>query len=49
MKQEDDTSFPVKIQGAGVEPFEMQVENQTAVFSLFLLILLVKRLDNCCN
>uniref|UniRef100_A0A6Q2XTC5 Clu domain-containing protein n=1 Tax=Esox lucius TaxID=8010 RepID=A0A6Q2XTC5_ESOLU len=25
MKQEDDTSFPVKIQGAGVEPFELQV------------------------
>ncbi|KAL0979313.1 hypothetical protein UPYG_G00183520 [Umbra pygmaea] len=25
MKQEDDTSFSVKIQGAGVEPFELQV------------------------
>lgn len=38
MKQDDDTSFTVKIQGAGIEPFEMQVENQSVIFSLFLLI-----------
>lgn len=25
MKADEDTSFPVKIQGAGVEPFELQV------------------------
>ncbi|KAM4616138.1 clustered mitochondria protein homolog [Polymixia lowei] len=38
MKQEDDTSFPVKIQGAGVEPFELQVHSfwlvQDAVMAL---------------
>lgn len=28
IKQEDDTSFAVKIQGAGVEPFELQVKEQ---------------------
>ncbi|XP_059193770.1 clustered mitochondria protein homolog [Centropristis striata] len=26
IKQHDDTSFPVKIQGAGVEPFELQIQ-----------------------
>lgn len=38
MKQGEDTSFPVKIQGAGVEPFEMQVHGfwlvQDAVMTL---------------
>ncbi|KAF7660148.1 hypothetical protein LDENG_00286680 [Lucifuga dentata] len=38
VKQEDDTSFPVKIQGAGVEPFELQVHGfwlvQDAVMAL---------------
>ncbi|XP_070821605.1 clustered mitochondria protein homolog [Chaetodon trifascialis] len=38
MKQEEDTSFPVKIQGAGVEPFELQVHGfwlvQDAVMAL---------------
>lgn len=42
MKQDEDTSFPVKIQGAGVEPFELQVQNQIAVSSLFPLILLIR-------
>lgn len=27
IKQDEDTSFPVKVQGAGVEPFELQVQN----------------------
>ncbi|XP_071338904.1 clustered mitochondria protein homolog [Trachinotus anak] len=39
IKQEDDTSFPVKIQGAGVEPFELQVHGfwlvQDAVMALY--------------
>ncbi|TKS78790.1 Clustered mitochondria protein -like protein [Collichthys lucidus] len=38
MKQDEDTSFPVKIQGAGVEPFELQVHGfwlvQDAVMTL---------------
>nr|XP_046243227.1 clustered mitochondria protein homolog [Scatophagus argus]XP_046243228.1 clustered mitochondria protein homolog [Scatophagus argus] len=38
MKQGEDTSFPVKIQGAGVEPFELQVHGfwhvQDAVMAL---------------
>lgn len=38
MKHHDDTSFPVKIQGAGVEPFELQVHGfwlvQDAVMAL---------------
>lgn len=38
VKQDDDTSFPVKIQGAGVEPFELQVHTfwlvQDAVMAL---------------
>ncbi|XP_023269367.1 clustered mitochondria protein homolog [Seriola lalandi dorsalis] len=38
IKQEEDTSFPVKIQGAGVEPFELQVHGfwlvQDAVMTL---------------
>ncbi|KAM9857800.1 clustered mitochondria protein homolog [Aulostomus maculatus] len=38
IKQNDDTSFPVKIQGAGVEPFELQVHGfwlvQDAVMTL---------------
>ncbi|XP_051278786.1 clustered mitochondria protein homolog isoform X2 [Dicentrarchus labrax] len=38
MKQDEDTSFPVKIQGAGVEPFELQVHGfwlvQDAVMNL---------------
>lgn len=33
INQHEDTSFPVKIQGAGVEPFELQVQNQTDVSS----------------
>lgn len=28
VKQDDETSFPVKIQGAGVEPFELQVQTR---------------------
>lgn len=43
MKQEEDTSFPVKIQGAGVESFELQVENPAS--SLFPRILVIMRLD----
>lgn len=41
-KQHEDASFPVKIQGAGIEPFELQVQSQTAgpfrfpVFTLFI-------------
>ncbi|XP_070689423.1 clustered mitochondria protein homolog [Pempheris klunzingeri] len=38
IKQDEDTSFPVKIQGAGVEPFELQVRGfwlvQDAVMTL---------------
>ncbi|XP_026199625.1 clustered mitochondria protein homolog isoform X2 [Anabas testudineus] len=38
VKQDEDTSFPVKIQGAGVEPFELQVHGfwlvQDAVMTL---------------
>ncbi|KAM9359844.1 clustered mitochondria protein homolog [Symphorus nematophorus] len=38
LKQDEDTSFPVKIQGAGVEPFELQVHGfwlvQDAVMTL---------------
>ncbi|XP_040010315.1 clustered mitochondria protein homolog isoform X2 [Xiphias gladius] len=38
IKQEEDTSFPVKIQGAGVDPFELQVHGfwlvQDAVMTL---------------
>lgn len=33
IKQEEDTSFPVKIQGAGVDPFELQVQNWTDISS----------------
>lgn len=36
IKQDEDTSFPVKIQGAGVEPFELQVQNSTHI--LFCLL-----------
>lgn len=34
VKQDESTSFPVKIQGAGVEPFELQVRNQTTTKGL---------------
>ncbi|AWP07003.1 putative clustered mitochondria protein -like [Scophthalmus maximus] len=40
IKQDEDTSYPVKIQGAGVEPFELQVQRfwlvQDAVMTLLL-------------
>lgn len=36
VKQDESTSFPVKIQGAGVEPFELQVQNRTAAKGPFL-------------
>lgn len=40
IKQDEDTSFPVKIQGAGVEPFELQVQSQTVFCSLLFTLLL---------
>ncbi|KAM3867538.1 clustered mitochondria protein homolog [Diretmus argenteus] len=39
MKQEEDTSFPVKIQGAGVEPFELQVHGFWLVQDVVMALL----------
>lgn len=39
MKHEEDTSFPVKIQGAGVEPFELQVHGFWLVQDTVLALL----------
>lgn len=36
IKHDENTSFPVKIQGAGVEPFELQVQNWTVILSQML-------------
>lgn len=35
IRHDDDTSFPVKVQGAGVEPFELQVQHFPLCPSLF--------------
>ncbi|KAM9393900.1 clustered mitochondria protein homolog isoform 2-T2 [Pholidichthys leucotaenia] len=39
IKEDDDTSFPVKIQGAGVEPFEFQVHGFWLVQDVIMALL----------